>query len=158
MFALVLKLILLLLFTASVTFGQTASHRQRNKVRPVHTHSSSRTRSSELIRLTQKLRAHGATVALTKEKVRQPFFSMAGRIININGEPVQAFEYATSSAADAEARRVSADGNTIGTTKPTWMASPHFFKSGKLVVLYVGGNQSIVDLLRTVLGAQFAGG
>ncbi|MGI9067981.1 MAG: hypothetical protein ACR2HX_16465 [Pyrinomonadaceae bacterium] len=153
-----MKLIVLLLFTASVTFGQTARHRQRNKVRPVHTHPSSKTRSSELIRLTQKLRAHGATVALTKEKVRQPFFSMAGRIININGEPVQAFEYATPSAAAADASRVSDDGNTIGTSKPTWMATPHFFKSGKVMVLYLGRNQTIVDLLRTVLSNQFAGG
>jgi hypothetical protein len=76
---------------------------------------------------------------------------VAGRIININGEALQVFEYATPSAADADARRVSADGTTIGTSKPTWMATPHFFKSGKLIVLYIGRNKTIVDLLRTAL-------
>ena len=153
-----LKLIVLLLVTASLTFGQSARHRHRNKARPAHPQSSSRTASSELVRLTENLRAHGGTVALTKEKISQPFFSVAGRIIKINGEALQVFEYATPSAADADASRVSADGTTIGTSKPTWMATPHFFKSGKLIVLYIGGNQAILDLLRTALGNQFAGG
>ncbi|MGI9067074.1 MAG: hypothetical protein ACR2HX_11820 [Pyrinomonadaceae bacterium] len=53
---------------------------------------------------------------------------------------------------------MSSDGTTIGTSKPTWMATPHFFKTGKLIVLYVGGNQTILELLRTALGGQFAGG
>ena len=152
------KLIVLLLVTASSTFLQSARHRHRPKARPAPPYSFSRTKSSELFRLTEKLRAHGATVVLTKEKVSQPFFSVPGRIIKINGEALQVFEYAMPSAADAEARRVSADGNTIGTSKPTWMAAPHFFQSGKLIVLYIGGNQTIVDLLRKALGNQFAGG
>jgi len=71
---------------------------------------------------------------------------------------LQVFEYATPSAAAADASRVSDDGNTIGTSKPTWMGTPHFFKSGKVMVLYLGRNQTIVDLLRTVLSNQFAGG
>lgn len=153
-----LKLIALLLVTAALTFGQSARHRHRTKARPTHPHSPSRTKSSDLVRLTEKLRGQGGTVATRKERVSQPFFSVAGRIINLDGEALQVFEYATPSAADADAGRVSADGTTIGTSKPTWIATPHFFKSGKLIVLYVGGNQSIVDLLRTTLGNQFAGG
>ena len=78
--------------------------------------------------------------------------------MKINGEAVQIFEYSTPSAANADAKLVSADGTTIGISKPTWMAPPYFFKSGKLIVLYVGGNQTIVELLRTALGNQFAGG
>ncbi len=132
-----LKLIVLLLFTASLAFGQSTRHRHRNKARPAHPHSSSKTKSYELVQLIEKLRAHGGTVALTKERVSQPFFSVAGRIININGEALQVFEYATPSAANGEARRVSADGTTIGTSKPTWMATPHFFRSEKLIVLYI---------------------
>jgi len=156
--ALLLKSIVLLLLTATIAFGQSARHRHRKKARPTCPYSSSNTKFSEIVRLTEKLRAHGATVALTGEKVSQPFFSVAGRIINVDGEALQVFEYATASAADLDARRVSADGMTIGTSKPTWLATPHFFKNGKLIVLYVGGNQSIVDLLRTALSNQFAGG
>ncbi len=153
-----LKLIVLLVFTASVTFGQSTRHRHRQEARPAHPHSSAKTKPSELIRLAEKLRAGGAIVSVTKEKVSQPFFSVAGRVTNINGESVQVFEYATNSAAEADARRVSADGTTIGTSKPTWMAPPHFFRSGKLIVLYVGANQTIVNLLRATVANQFAGG
>ncbi len=153
-----LKLVVLFLLTASATFGQSPKHRHRNKAGAGHPHSSLKTKSSELLRLAQKLRASGATVALTREKISQPFFSVPGKIMKINGEAVQVFEYSTPSAANADAKRVSADGTTIGISKPTWMAPPHFFKSGKLIVLYVGGNQTLVELLRTALGNQFAGG
>lgn len=118
-----LKVLVLLVFTGSLAFGQSSPHLQRNKARPAHPHSSAKTKSSELVRLAEKLRAHGATVSVTREKVSQPFFSVAGRVININGEPVQAFEYATPSVANTDASRVSADGMTIGTSKPSWMAS-----------------------------------
>ena len=153
-----LKFIVIFLVTASLTFGESARQRNRNSARKTHPHSSSKTSSSEVVRLIEKLRGRGATVAVTREKVSQPFFSVPGRIININGEALQVFEYRKPSAASADARRVSSDGTTIGISKPTWMATPHFFKSGKLIVLYLGGNQTILDLLRTVLGSQFAGG
>lgn len=153
-----LKVIVLLFFTASLAFGQSAPHRHRNRRQPAHRASSSRTKSSELVRLTERFRSQGGTVTVTKEKVSQPFFSAAGRVININGQALQVFEYATASAANADAGQVSADGTTIGTSKPSWMATPHFFKSGKLIVLYVGGNQTTVELLQRTLGNQFAGG
>lgn len=95
---------------------------------------------------------------LTKEKVSQPFSSVSGRIVKINREGVQVFEYPWPSAVDADAKQVSADGTTIGTSKPSWMAPPHFFKSGKFLVLYVGGNQTVLNVLRGALGGQFAGG
>lgn len=153
-----LKLILPLCFIASLNFGQLAGQRHPNKVRPPHPPSSSRTKSSfELVRLIEKFRAHGVTVVLTKEKVSQPFFATGGRVININGEALQVFEYATPARANTDAKQVSADGTTIGTSKPTWIASPHFFKSGKLIVLYIGENQTVLDVLRTTLGNQFAG-
>ena len=153
-----LRLIVIFLFAASLTLGQSVHHRHRARASARRPHPVVTARSSELVRLAGKLRAQGATVALTGEKVTQPFFSVSGRIIKINGEALQVLEYASPSAADAEASRVSADGTTIGTSKPTWMATPHFFKSGKVIVLYIGGNQTTINLLRTVLGNQFAGG
>src|SRR6266851_2843571 len=86
-FALLSKsIVVFLLLTACIAFGQSARHRQRKKARSAHPYSSSNTKSSEVVRLTEKLRAHGATVVLTREKVSQPFFSVAGRIINVDGE------------------------------------------------------------------------
>ena len=38
-----------------------------------------------------------------------------------------------------------------------WVATPHFYKTGKLIVLYVGDNMTVISTLETVLGPQFAG-
>lgn len=98
------------------------------------------------------------TVRSSKERVRQPFFSVSGRIIMVNNEGLQVFEYPTQVAAANEAERVSQDGMTIGSSKPSWMAPPHFFKRGTLIVIYVGNNQTILNILKATLGGQFAGG
>jgi len=154
-----LKSIFLLLFTVSLTVAQPAHHLQHAVLGQRRVHSAAIGKSSrDLVRLTEGLRRQGAAVVLTKEKVSQPFFSASGRIVKVNGEGVQVFEYPRLSAADADAKKVSADGSSIGTSKPSWMAPPHFFKSGKFLVLYVGGNQTVLNVLRGALGDQFAGG
>ncbi|MGI9068061.1 MAG: hypothetical protein ACR2HX_16865 [Pyrinomonadaceae bacterium] len=127
--------------------GQSTRHRHR--ITP---------RGREYSRLVANLRAHGGTVQLTNEKVRQPFFSAPGRIINLNNEGLQIFEYANAIKANEEAQRISPDGMTIGTTKPSWMATPHFYKSSRLIVLYLGDNRSILEALKSALGTQVAGG
>jgi hypothetical protein len=40
----------------------------------------------------------------------------------------------------------------------TWIATPHFYSGGQLIVLYVGDQSSTMNLLEEVLGSQFAGG
>jgi hypothetical protein len=86
------------------------------------------------------------------------FFSVASRIISVNGQALQVIEYAQPSKLDREARRVSSNGMTIGTSKPSWLSIPHFYKTEKLIVLYVGDDQTILRILQSTLGDQFAGG
>ncbi len=38
-----------------------------------------------------------------------------------------------------------------------WVAPPHFYKKEKLIVLYVGDDNNVLDILEGVLGTQFAG-
>ncbi|HEV2107022.1 MAG TPA: hypothetical protein VGR16_02025 [Thermomicrobiales bacterium] len=38
-----------------------------------------------------------------------------------------------------------------------WVAPPHFFRQGAVIVLYVGEDPAVLDLLEELLGAQFAG-
>ena len=88
----------------------------------------------------------------------QPFFSVKGRVLLVNDEAVQVFEYGSAAAAEAEARRVNSSGTVIGTSSMSWMAPPHFYRKGNLIVLYVGANATVQRTLEAVLGAQFAGG
>lgn len=154
-----LKWIILLLFSASLTPAQSAHNRHRAQPSARRPHSASKARSAkELSNLIKNLRAKGAIVAITNEKFSQPFFSTTARIMNVNGQSVQVFEYAQASKADSEAKRVSSNGMTIGTSKPSWLSTPHFFKTEKLIVLYVGDDQTILRILQSTLGNQFAGG
>lgn len=106
--------------------------------------------------LVDNLRKAGAIIDLSGD-VSHPFFSVEGWVIKVNGEAVQVFEYPDSGSADSEARLVSADGGTVGTTMIHWVDSPHFYKAGRLIVLYVGSDPAIMSLLESVLGPQFAG-
>ena len=101
----------------------------------------------------------GATVELVGE-VSQPFFSVQGLSVNVNGEAVQVFEYTDAAAADAEAGLVSPDGREI-TNPPMligWTSTPHFYNRASLIVLYLGDSPAVLKALESVLGPQFAGG
>lgn len=104
----------------------------------------------------EQLRAKGAVVK-RDEDVSQPFFSVKGQVLLINDEAVQVFEFRSVAVAEAEARRVNPAGTIIGTSSMSWMAPPHFYRQGKLIVLYVGDNARAKSLLENILGAQFAG-
>ena len=104
-----------------------------------------------------ELRENGAE-AETGEEVEQAFFSVIGTFVNVNGESLQVFEYETAETMESDAVLVDASGSSIGTSMVTWMATPHFYKKGRILVLYVGDHAETLELLERVLGPQFAGG
>ena len=75
----------------------------------------------------------------------------------VNGEDVQAFEFAGEVEADAIAETVSADGGSVGTSMISWIAPPHFYKAGRLIVVYVGSEGGVINILQEIMGSQFAG-
>ncbi len=111
---------------------------------------------TDYVSLFDNLRAAGATVEPAGD-ISQPFFSVKGNAITVNGENVQVFEYADAATADTEAALVSPDGSSVGITMVSWVATPHFYKTGRLIVLYVGDDTAVQNVLEAVLGSQFAG-
>lgn len=106
--------------------------------------------------LINALRAAGANVE-PGEAVEQVFFTVKGQILKVNGADVQVFEYESAAAMETDAAQVVPDGGSIGTSMVTWVATPHFYKSARVLVLYVGDDTAILDLLKGALGGQFAG-
>lgn len=106
--------------------------------------------------LVESLRATGISVEPEGE-VDQPFFSVKGMVMKVRGEDVQVFQYSNAAAADAQAALVLPSGSAVGTTKLHWLGPPHFYRKGKLLVLYVGDNDRVLRTLEVVLGRQFAG-
>ncbi|HEX9069290.1 MAG TPA: hypothetical protein VF807_11010, partial [Ktedonobacterales bacterium] len=76
------------------------------------------------------------------------------------------YDYTFTAQADLDARGVSADGTQItsgiGPARHAiavdWIAPPHWFKRGHVIVLYVGSDSVLQHSLRVALGPQFAGG
>jgi len=88
--------------------------------------------------------------------VDQPFFSVSGQIITVNGEDVQIFEYPDSTAAAAEAAQISPDAGSVGANMISWVAAPHFYTKDRIIVLYIGENDSITRALFEILGEPIA--
>ena len=99
----------------------------------------------------------------------------SGRRVSVNGKTIQVYEYPDVLAADTEAGFVSPDGYNIsvplgdghyGTSHTEWIGQPHYYKKGRVIVLYVGpafggfltgDDPPLVEVLQRVLGPEFAG-
>jgi len=110
----------------------------------------------DMPQLIEALRATGTPVS-SGDEIEQPFFTVKGRMVSVAGEDVQVYQYADEDTARQAAATVSPDGGTIGTSRPFWAASPHFYRKGLLIVLSVGDSAAVTRPLERVLGTQFAG-
>lgn len=102
------------------------------------------------------LQAAGATAEIV-DSVVQDFFTPEGQIIRVSGQDLQVFEYETVEAMESEASTVAPDGGSVGTSMMMWMDAPHFYKAGRIIILYIGSDPNTLSLLQGVIGAQFAG-
>jgi len=148
--------ILTLLALAALTAACAAQPAAGATAEPAASESSHGGVVEDQVSLMDALRAAGAEVEIG-DSVEQAFFSVTGQILKVNGVDVQVFEYESAEAMEADAAQVSADGGSIGTSMVMWVEAPHFFKAGRVLVLYVGEDAAILDLLKSVLGEQFAG-
>lgn len=106
--------------------------------------------------LIRALQASGATVEIG-DPITQDFFGPEGHTVKVNGADLQVFEYESAEAMEKDASQVSPDGGSIGTAMVDWIDTPHFYKAGRIIVLYVGSDQAVLDLLQKTIGSQFAG-
>jgi hypothetical protein len=91
------------------------------------------------------------------EPVMQEYFSVGGANVKVRESDILVFEFDSAEVMEADATLVSSDGGSIGTTMITWISTPHFFKAGRLIVVYVGDDAEMLAQLQSLLGAQFAG-
>ena len=121
----------------------------------------------DYISLVDNLRAAGATVDPAGTGSAD-FFAPQGQLLTVNGERVETFEFASAEEADVVAEGASPSGDSIlrvdaetglgVAISVLWEMPPHFYKAGKLIVLYVGCNSDVINVLQETMGPQFAGG
>jgi hypothetical protein len=101
--------------------------------------------------------ATDADVELAIGRIVKPYLAGEGVIVRVNGQPVQAFQYTDGAILAADAATITPDGGQIGDFTPFWQAPPHFWTQGKLLVLAITEDSSLVELLSDILGTPFAG-
>jgi hypothetical protein len=106
--------------------------------------------------LVDALRAKGLKVE-PAEKISQPFFAIEARTISVNAQTVQVFEYDSDASMNRDAAKVSPDGSSVDNSMISWVEPPHFYKAGRIIVLYVGKDPTVLRALGDVIGPQFAG-
>jgi len=92
----------------------------------------------------------GATIS-SEGELSQPFFSVPGKVIKVNGADVQTYEYPSESARKAESSQITPQGS-FPTTMVTWIDQPNFWAKGRMIVLYVGQDAEVKALLSQVMG------
>jgi hypothetical protein len=87
------------------------------------------------------------------------FFVIPDQVVKIDHQELHVFEYA--SRAKLKQVSISPDGTGIsskdGVAAIIDWTQPHFYRSGGLLVLYLGDRPVILETLNLLLGLQFAG-
>ncbi len=114
------------------------------------------------IEFVDRLRSTGASVEVGQKGSLDDCFGIGSQILTVNGQTVQVFEYSSIKDVKDIANSISSDGYNIGhggmICHIDWVDTPYFYKRNLLVVLYVGSDPSILQLLENVVGKPFAGG
>jgi hypothetical protein len=98
----------------------------------------------------------GADVVVVGED-EATFFLPAPQLLTVNGQEVRVFAYESVEELKADAARISADAGMLDGTPVRWMEAPYFFARGTFLVLYVGVDADVIDVLYATLGTPIAG-
>ena len=112
------------------------------------------------VSLVDNLRSRGLTV-VPLESVSQPFLRGDGTVLGISGAAIaptrlQSFEYESAQAAAADAATFGPEGSPKG-VHVDWLAPPHLYLKGRVLVIYIGSDEAMTRLLTDLLGPQFSG-
>jgi hypothetical protein len=105
--------------------------------------------------LVEALRALGLAVEIG-DRVPDALFNTDGYFVTVNGETLQVFVYDDAAAREAESSQITPYGQPSSTVIVEWIAPPHFWAQGSLIVWYVGNDGELVNTLTSALGEPIA--
>lgn len=93
--------------------------------------------------------------------VEEDFLPTTRKRMKFNYDVIDIYIFNGDKEMEEEAANIDKDGcgytNGNKSSKVSWVSYPHFYKSGSLIVQYVGEDEKIIADLRDILGEQFAG-
>jgi hypothetical protein len=96
----------------------------------------------------------GRAVSIAGE-VNQPFIPVTGRLIQLDGQDVQVFEFATQQERQQISDTIAREGFSIEGLAPG-VQDPNIWAQGRLIVIYPGTDQATVSTLSSMLGERLA--
>jgi hypothetical protein len=100
----------------------------------------------------------GGLDPVVRGSVRQPFFDVTARVLSVNGQDIQVFEFPDPQARRAAENTISATGEVIGAFQPAWLDVPNFWSQGSVLVLYIGQDFETIQRLDQLLGERVSAG
>lgn len=104
----------------------------------------------------EELRGLGHTVEETGQ-IDAGLFNQQARTLRLNGQDLQVYQFSSAAAQQAAAATISANGYTVGTNNFFWISQPYFFARDRLIVLYLGVDEQMIELLASELGRPITG-
>ena len=95
----------------------------------------------------------GATVEQGGRVPAMPF-SVPGQLFDVDAFEIAVREYADAAARAEEEETIAMGGWSVNNTPVEWIASPHYWSRGRVIVLYLGDNPTAIDLLNSTLGPE----
>ncbi len=86
------------------------------------------------------------------------FLSGDRKIMKIGKEQIDIYVYKNNKAMEKDASYIESDNkynNEEESVTVDWVAPPHFFKEGNIIVIYVGENIEIINSLTEIFGREF---
>jgi len=81
-----------------------------------------------------------------------------GYELRINGNAsIDLLEFGSSDSLISFVKNLSSDGKKINNTEVNWGGTPHFFKTDRVLIKYIGDDKAVISLLENI-APQFAGG
>ncbi len=90
----------------------------------------------------EQLEATGATVE-NAGLIGEPLFPATATLLLVDGEELQVHVFETAAAAA-----------NAGVPLVQWAAPPHFFRTDRVIGLYVGSTDALLERLETVFGPE----
>lgn len=85
------------------------------------------------------------------------FLSGSLTAIKINTDIICVYEYKDNQQMEKDLKTISSDGSWVGNAIVDWVKTPHIYKNENIIAIYVGDNNEMIEILKKLLGQQFAG-
>lgn len=99
----------------------------------------------------------GATIVSGSQTAATLFEGANGQTYLINDNELQVYEFDSPAAAASAAATISPDGGMINNAAVRWAGAPYFFLQDNYIILYVGSDFGMFEMLRGSFGTAFAG-